>query len=949
MRQHWEHFLDLCKSRIFVLLCGICLLFFILVARLFYLQIIHGEQYEASLTANVSKQVNVPASRGGIYDRYGRPLAVNTAAYSVDIDDSVTLELSEYRQDLVKDLVDNFLEDDFIVGDALPITKTEPFAFQFEGTEKEQEKAEEAWKESIGLDKKQMGYTAQECLDYLFDLYEAPAEYSTTEKRAYVYYIIELSQNDKNLMALTLAQKLTEYGETLIDDIPMDMEYPYSFQFNGSQTKEEQWKATMTMTDEELSYDSLETLDFLRDFFGLPEYLPTDLVRKAVGIRNSLYAVRYSKYQSVTIAAEISNKTLAYVEENQDVFPCVIVGTTSLREYPDGECFSHIIGYIRQMTESDYALYKDDVDAEGNPVYSATDIVGQSGIEKLYERELNGTDGVIVMEVDNQGRRMNVIDTTEPIPGKDVYLTIDSELQKTAYYTLEEALTDSVISRLSSGGKYSVSTTELFASMVSANHISASLILSSKESDTAQQALLAKMKTANPLFDTEAEDAAETLQTFLLDGLNNGGVSAQELLLAMIEQGRAPATQEEIDQIQSGSLSPAGFIIRKLESGEMNAADTALDPCTGSVVVSEVDSGQVLALVTYPSYDNNELVNTFNNSYYNMLLEDTNTPLVNRPLKQKKAPGSTFKMIPALAGLETGTITPTTTIRDQGIFKDAGTPYARCWIYSSSGSTHGLVNVSHALEVSCNYFFYELAYRMGNAEEGTTEQAITTLNEYMAAFGLNSTTGIELEEYEPTMASPYNKERTIKTYNPDASTSQTRWTDGDTIRAFIGQSVNSYAPVQMNRYIATLANGGTLYTYHLIDKVTNPDGTIHEQTVENVEHVMEFQEENLQAVYEGMYLVANGSKGTLRNAFTDLPVEVAAKSGTAQEDLSRSSHTWLVCFAPYDDPQIAITVMIPFGENYGSPAQTVAKAIIREYLGLDYEPSNTNMETVLAQ
>ena len=270
-------------------------------------------------------------------------------------------------------------------------------------------------------------------------------------------------------------------------------------------------------------------------------------------------------------------------------------------------------------------------------------------------------------------------------------------------------------------------------------------------------------------------------------------------------------------------------------------------------------------------------------------------------------------------------------------------------LFRSNGGTHGSINVAHALEVSCNYFFYELGYRMGNAENGTTAQSIATLNEYMAGFGLNSVTGIELEEYGPTMASPYYKERTIKTYNPDATSSQTRWTDGDTIRAFIGQSINSYTPAQMNRYIATLANGGTLYQYHLVDKVVNPDGTIYEEKDEVIENQMDLKEENLAAVYEGMYLVANGEKGTMRTAFKDLPVTVAAKTGTAQEDLSRSSHTWLVCFAPYEDPQIAITVMIPFAENYGSPAPKVASAIITEYLGLDYTPTNTNMETVLDQ
>lgn len=946
MRKYWEHFLDLCKSRIFVVLCGICLLFFILLIRLFLLQIVNGKEYNESLLTSVSKEVNVPAPRGNIYDRYGRPLAENKAAYSVQIDDSVTPDLTAYRADLIRDLLDTLFASGTEANDALPISKSSPAAFTFEGDEKEREQAEEKWKTEIGLDRKQMDYTADECLNYLYEKYEAPEDYNTAQKRMYVYYDLTLS--DKSLMCLTLAQKLTEFGETIIDSIPLDTEYPYSFQFGGSKTKEENWKLSFLMEDEQLSYDSLETLDYLRDFFGFPEYLPDDLVRKAVGIRNSLYEVRYQKYQSVTIATEISDKTLAYVEENQDVFPNVVISTVSLREYPNGEHFSQIIGYIRQMTESDIALYQDIVDAEGNPVYSSTDIVGQAGIEKLYEQDLNGTDGKITIEVDKEGRRMSVISSTDPIPGKDVYLTIDSELQSIAYTALENALRDVLLNRLTSGGKYGISTTELFSTMVNANHISSALMLSAQEG-TIQKTLVNRCKATVPDFSVDAENTVEILQTFLTDGLTNGNVSAQELLLCMIEQERVPATPEEIEAVKNGSLAPSSFVIRKLESGEMSPADTALDPSTGSVVVSEVGCGQVLALVTYPSYDNNQLVNTFNNSYYNQLLEDTNTPLVNRPLKQKKAPGSTFKMISAIAGLETGTITPSTVIADKGIFKDAGTPYARCWIYSNNGGTHGAVNVSHALEVSCNYFFYELGYRMGNADNGTTEQSIATLNEYMAGFGLNSVTGIELEEYGPTMASPYYKERTIKTYNPDATSSQTRWTDGDTIRAFIGQSINSYTPAQMNRYIATLANGGTLYQYHLVDKVVNPDGTIHEEKDEVIENQMDLKEENLAAVYEGMYLVANGSKGTMRTAFKDLPVTVAAKTGTAQEDLSRSSHTWLVCFAPYEDPQIAITVMIPFAENYGSPAPKVASAIITEYLGLDYTPTNTNMETVLDQ
>jgi len=287
---------------------------------------------------------------------------------------------------------------------------------------------------------------------------------------------------------------------------------------------------------------------------------------------------------------------------------------------------------------------------------------------------------------------------------------------------------------------------------------------------------------------------------------------------------------------------------------------------------------------------------------------------------------------------------------DKGLFKDAGVPYARCWIYSNTGGTHGPVNVSHALEVSCNYFFYELGYRLGSTANGNdSNKAITTLNEYMAAFGLNDYTGVELDEYGPTMASPANKEKAVKTFNPDATTSQTRWTDGDTIRTAIGQSINSYTPAQITKYVSTLANGGTLYKLHMVDHIQNADGTLHSEVEETVENVTKFKEENLQAVYQGMYLVTNGSHGTLRTAFNDLPVKVAAKTGTAEEDKNRSSHTWFVCFAPFDDPQIAITVMIPFGEGSGTPAPAVAKAIIREYLGLDYTPTNTTMQTVLAE
>ena len=945
MRKYLDHFLDLCKNRIFVMLCGIIVLFAIIVLRLFSLQIIHGTKYEESITASVSKELPVTAPRGAIYDRYGRPLAVNKVAYCVQVDGSVTLEFNkEERQELSDALTRALWEKGETKVDSLPITKKAPYRFTFDGTEEEKETREKRWKTNIGLEKKQRDMTAEECLDWLYEKYTPPADFNAAQKRTYISLCLS---DDRNLMALTLAMKLTDFGEEIVDELPLDTETPYSFQFNGNKNREKSWKESMAMEGEELYYGSLKTLDYLRDYFGLPQGLPNDLIRSTLGIRYSMYLQRYQQYQTVNVATDVSAKTLAYVEENQDTFPCVIIDTISLREYPQGEYFAHILGYIRQMTENDYALYKDDVDKDGNPIYSQSDIVGQDGMEKLFERQLNGTDGKVQIEVDNQGRRMSVIASTEPIPGKDLFLTLDSKLQKVAYDALESELRKAVLTKLTTSGKNSVSTLDLFRSMISVNHISAQKMLYAEEG-TVQHTVYLRLKQVQPDFDPEQEDAVSVAKEFLLEGLEKGNVSIKELMLMMIEQENIKVTPEEKADIEGGG-SPLSLILKKLGNGEMSPADTGLDPCTGSVFVTQVGTGEVLASVTYPSYDNNELVNTFNNSYYNSLLQDGNTPLVNRPLKQKKASGSTFKMITALAGLETETIGPDTLITDKGIFKDTGIPYARCWIYSNTGGTHQSLNVAHALEVSCNYFFYELAYRMGNVTTGNSNNSITTLNEYMAAFGLNNYTGLELDEYGPTMASPSNKEKAVKTFNPDATTSQTRWTDGDTIRTAIGQSINSYTPAQVTKYISTLANGGTLYKLHMVDHVQNPDGTLHSEVEETVENVITFKEENLQTVYHGMWLVTNGKKGTLRGAFDDLPIDVAAKTGTAEEDKNRSSHTWLVCFAPYDDPQIAITVMIPFGEGSGSPAPAVAKAVIKEYLGLDYTPTNTNLQTVLAQ
>lgn len=913
--------------------CIIFALFVLLIGRLFFLQIVEGEEHLQDLKTTIMRTLTIPASRGNIYDRYGRPLAINQVAFSVKIDDSITAEVED-RNHLLSSLVDYLETKDEPVEDTLPITKTKPYSFTFSKDSEE----EKQWKLSVGLKNKQLSMSADELMNYFTQRFEIADSTPEDIKRKIIS--LGILVNDKNLMILSLMQILETNGETIVDDVPISPTQPYTFLFDNNVNKEIDWKKSVGISDSKLKMTASETIDFLIDYYELPDNLSYNTKRKAISVRYSLYLQRYKKYQPITVALDISDKTVANIEERQTSFPGVTIDTDSLRNYPYGQYFSHILGYIRQISDSEYEKYRD-------LGYNKTDIIGKSGVESLKELDLNGSDGEMLVEVDSVGRRISTIETKQPVSGKNIFLTLDQELQVKTYQYLEETLTDVLISKLTSSSKGAVSTKQLFCSMVDANSILFENIWASTEGEqfTIRQLILEQY----PDFKYLTNEDKEFGKQVIINAIDKGQISARQMVLVLYEQGKITADEEYLQRIKSGTISPLSVIIAKLRAGELHPSDTNIDPCTGSVVVEDVHTGETLALVTYPSYDNNELVNNFNNSYYNKLLNDPTTPMVNRPLSQNKAPGSTFKMVTALAGLETGAITPNTYINDLGQFKKASTPYPKCWIFGGGGGTHGSIDVATALEVSCNYFFYETVYRMGNSTDGNGIDSITKLMEYMEAFGLNSHTGLEIGDDMPYMASPEYKERIAKLQNPDATISQTRWSDGDTVRAAIGQSVHNFAPVHMAKYIATLANGGTRYKMHLIDKVENPDGTIAEVSEPEVENVLQLNQKNLDAVFRGMLLVTEGPKGTLRGVFKDFPIKVAGKSGTAQEDLTRDSHTWFVGFAPYETPQISISVLIPYGEVSGAPAAVVARKIISDYMGLNYQPENTNMDNVLTQ
>lgn len=348
------------------------------------------------------------------------------------------------------------------------------------------------------------------------------------------------------------------------------------------------------------------------------------------------------------------------------------------------------------------------------------------------------------------------------------------------------------------------------------------------------------------------------------------------------------------------------------EYGETYEADA------GAVVVMDVETGEILAMASYPDYNPDK--------YSEEYSEDSTGKYLNRAISSAYAPGSTFKMVVASAALMTGEITPTTTVNDTGVY-----PYGdsqACWYYRRYKKGHGYLNVTQAIKYSCNYFFYDMGYRLG----------IDTIAEYAAKYGLGQKTGIELTgEVSGTIAS--------REY---AESLGQNWYISDTLSAAIGQSYNNFTPVQMARYVSMIANGGKSVDVTIVKSIINADGS--EVSSEEIEEFVneklglddtslddiEISEEAIEAIRKGMKGVTSESGGTAYSYFTDLDIEIAGKTGSAQTGVDGEAHAWFVGFAPYDDPEIAIVVFV---ENGGSGAYTsdVAKKIIEEYFGMNSE------------
>ena len=923
-------------SRLFFLAVVFTCMFGVLAVHLFNLQIIRGEEMQNNYIQLTEETIYTPGTRGNIYDRNGKVLAYNELAYSVTVQDTGAYSTDQDMNSMLLRLVQIL----------------DKHGVDVEG------------KFEVGMDENgELFYTS----------------YSETSRLGFLRDI---------------------YGLRYIDDLKEEWD-------------DDLGKYASEVTARELFEKKKNDygLDTLKDENGDPLALDDQTALDIVNIRYTMSLTSFQKYLSTTVATYVDDETVAEVMENTADLQGVNIEESSVRVYNDSIYFAPIIGYTGKMqTERLEELQK------SNPDYDINDTVGLIGIESSMELELQGTKGYRVVSVDNRGRVQEELESVDAVAGNDVYLTVDSDLQKGIYHLIEQQLAGILVSKLvpednpntentdASSLKIPIkdayyqlinnnvlSLSEFQAEDASAterqiqstfessrdrimaqlrselmsenatlmkdlpqdmanymvyiyNYLSSSEvgIIDEKKIDTSSQAYLDWRADEISLRDylyagiadswvdttklnadskySSADDIYNQLVDYCLEQLmndtsftkliyrfliNDNVITGKQLCLALYDQGVLPDEPDQIAALQAnGEAYAYTFLVDKISKIQITPAQLALDPCSGACVITDVNTGEVRALVTYPSYDNNMMSGTVDAAYFSKLRNDLSQPLYNNATQAQKAPGSTFKPITAIAGLEEGVISLGETINCTGVYTDVAQPI-RCWIYPGR---HGPLDVVGALQNSCNVFINEVAHRLSMDENGVynTEKGLSILNKYASMFGLDHDSGVEITERDPQIS------------------------DIDPERSAIGQGTNSFTNVQLSRYVAALANRGTVFELSLLDKVTDSDGNLINDFTPEISSQIEIQDSTWDAVAQGMRgVIANGSAARI---FRDLPIEIAGKTGTAEESATRGNHAWFISYGPYTSPEIAVTVNIPYGYS-SSNAATLAKHVYELYYG----------------
>lgn len=937
-----DFILSVVKSRLFVLTIVFIVLFSILIERLFTLQIVKGEEYLDKYVLKTERQQTISSTRGNIYDRNGKLLAYDELAYSVTIEDTYegkdkNQQMNQTIRKLIQIIESN---GDSIVNDFnIIIGENGLYEYTVKDTSRLRFIADVYGYAKIDkLTLTEKNSSAEQLIAYMAERYGIGAYKDDDKEKP---FIIDSSYSKEELLkVITIRYQLSlnmyqQYVATVVandvkeETVAVILENSDILQ--GVEIAENTMRkyvdsvymAQIIGYTGKISSEDLETYKADDD-----SYTMTDTVGKA-GIEQEMESVLRGKKGYKLVAVDNMGKV---VEELESEDP---VAGNDLYLTIDIELQKAVYNIIEQKLAG--ILHSKIIDAK---TYNKTGVKAKDfkiPIDDVYYALIdNNVIKTSHFEAEDAGtvekqvfssytsKRDQVISqimaeltSDSPTPYKS--LSEEMQVYETFITTLLGKYNDAVISEddidkshetYKAWKNETIGLKDYLQFLIEENCIDITkLSVKSKYSDSDEiynallEYLQEQLTNGVSVKDAQGNSSSFTKKVFKYMIAQNL-VSGKELCYILYEQGVLPEDDEDKEKLYNGSVGAYSFIKTKIQKLEITPAQLALDPCSASCIVTDVNTGEALAVVSYPSYDNNLLANTVDSEYYNSLLNDLSKPLYNNATQQQTAPGSTFKPISAIAGLEEQVISTSTSFSCTGRW-DRFLPEIKCWIYPAS---HGSLNVVGGLKNSCNYFFNEVAYKLSlNNGRYDTEYGLTRLEKYAKMFGLGDVSGLEIVETPPHIS------------------------DKDPLRSAIGQGNHNYTMSQMSRYVTTLANQGTCYNLSLLDKVTTADGTLVEDFTPTVYNQVEIADSTWQSVKSGMAEAAAGYSALkeIKDKLT-----IVGKTGTAEQNKNRANHALFVGYAPYDNPEISVAARITFGYT-SSNAVEIARDVFKYYFNLE--------------
>ena len=936
-----ESILNFITSRIFVLVVIFLAFFGIMMSRIFYLQIINGQNYADSFTMRIKREVSLPGTRGRIFDRNGQVLADNVLSYSVTMEDNGTYKSAREKQSTLNRTVLKVIDiveshGDNVIGDFGIVYQNGSYAYTQEGRALLRFKADIYGYSSIDdLKPEEYVATADEMIEYLCgkkkfwispDLYteeqikeyKVPTDLTPEQILKLVTIRYAISSNSfKRYVTTTVASDVSDATVAEILENQSNLQGVDIEQSSLRTYADSKYFANIIGYIGKPDQDELDTLKEQNEDYdandlvgkaGLEQYMETELQGKkgqrtiyVDSVGNVLEVESETQPESghdlyLTIDKDL--QIAAYNILEQRLAGVLVSKIQNIKQYVPG-AHSSAMSIVIPIYDVYYALIQNHIiDTSHFTADDATDL--ERSVQQRFDTQLD----------DAISRIMAQLQSDSPT----AYCDLPSDMKNYMSYIVSDILMggDQVLMKsavntedatyIAWAKDETISLKEYLEYAISMNWVDVSGLDVKNSYMNSEEIYQVVVDYISSKLATDSNFHTMLYKYVIL----NDVVTGREVCLLLYDQGILEYDEETVGKLRSGAYSAYSFMMDKIKNLEITPGQLALEPCSAGCVITDPNTGDVLANVSYPGYDNNRLTNTMDSAYYAELNRDLAGPLYSRSTQERTAPGSTFKPISAVAGLEEGVIRSTDIIHATGVFTEAyGSP--TCWIYNQYHGSHGNINMVDAIRVSCNYYFYEVGFRLGGGRSTgySSEKALSLLAKYATEFGLNAKSGIELSESDPQLSSQ------------------------DGIRSAIGQGNALFTVSQLARYVGTIANRGTVYNLTLLDKLTDSEGNTIEDYPSSVYNKMEIADVDWNTIQEGLHQVALNTK-----AFDGLDLTIAGKTGTAQQSKSHPNHALFMGYAPYENPQIALAIRIANGYTSANAA-AMASDIFKYYFNLE--------------